>query len=308
MAYHYLAFGIAIISEIELPALFPLEDETLLERNPVHVKLGMVPSSLSNPGGVAGYYGYGNALEMLYIFPNRIKFYITNGNNVIIEPISENKGNFLLFYSVCLTAVVYQRNLIPFHVSGVFLENGKVALFAAPSRTGKSTLAVKLLEMGYQPFTDDTAVLFFEKGKCYAQASYPMMRLWQNSVQQQSILQESDKQKLYEDEDQLDKYGFSFRQQFVARPAEVQQIVFLQKAGTEIQIKPVRNVEAFIALSNNVFGNSWISAMQKSKLQFELVSQILNTVPCIQATRPECRDSFDEFPLAIKNILQKNYN
>src|SRR5690606_23086279 len=119
---------------------------------------------------------------------------ITNGNTVVIEPLSENVHEVLLyFYSNCLAVILMQRNRLPFHVSGVFVTPGKVLLFAAPSRTGKSTTAIMLQEQGYAPFTDDTAVLTVENGICYAQASYPMMRFWENTIKEQRVFAEADK-------------------------------------------------------------------------------------------------------------------
>ncbi len=304
MTYHYLAYGIPVVSEIELPALLPYEEAANSE-NPVYVKLGIVPTDLLSPGTHPDHFTYCNANEMIYTLPEKIKFYVINGNEIIVEPINPNyKINLLYFYSNCLAAILYQRDLIPFHVSGVFVEEGKVVLFAAPSRTGKSTLAIKLQELGYQPFTDDTAVLFVENGKCYAQASYPMIRLWQNSLAQQKLLQDSDKQQLYEDND-LDKYGFPFHERFAAKPAEVQQIIFLQQEeGSEIQTKPVKPLDAFVELSNNVYRCTWVPAMQKNKIQFGLISHILKITPYQLVTRPKGRSSFEDFPLFIKKNLQ----
>ena len=73
-----------------------------------------------------------------------------------------------------------------------------------------------LQQRGYDPFTDDTAVLTVENGICYAQASYPMMRLWQNTISQQTLLPEADKVSLWADAE-IDKYGFHFHKQFVAQ-------------------------------------------------------------------------------------------
>lgn len=306
MMYYYLAFGIPVISEIELSALLPFEGAANSE-NPVYVKIGTVPDELQ--GAVkASFFTSCTPNELICNIPKKIKLYIANGNEVIIEPIDPNYVSHIIhFYTTCLTAILYQRDQIPFHVSGVFAAPGKVVLFAAPSGAGKSTLAVKLQELGYAPFTDDTAVLYIENGKCYALASYPMMRLWEKTIFEQTLLNEDEKQKVYAD-DHRPKYGFSFHRKFAAEPAEVVQIIFLEKEGTEIQVKPIKNAHAFIALSNNVFGAHWVPAMQKSKLQFNLVSQVLNTIPCIQATRPESQDSFYEFPVAIKNILRKSIN
>ncbi|MBO9620845.1 MAG: hypothetical protein J7539_17620 [Niabella sp.] len=302
MAYHYLAFGIPIISEIELPALLPTKEKQN-NLKPLYVKVGIVPAELSG-ATQADEFTYCTENETICSIPGKIKFYISNSDTVIIEPVAPDySANLLYFYSNGLAAALYQRNLIPFHVSGVFVEEGKVALFAAPSRTGKSTLALKLRELGFKPFTDDTAILSVENGKCYAQASYPMMRLWQNTLSQQALLGDEDKQKIYA-EAEIDKYGFSFHEQFTSEAVEVKQILFLKEEGSEIQVQPVKNVDAFVALSNNVYRCHWVPAMQKSRLQFFLITRILEVVPHILVKRPRGLNSFEQFPLAVKNILQ----
>ncbi len=304
MAYHYLAFGIPLISEIELSALVSIDCDIECQ-NPVVVQLGTVPDRLLQEGSQPDPFAWCNANEMLYTVPEKIKFYISNGNRIVIEPISSNySANLIYFYSNALAAILYQRNLIPFHVSGVFVEEDKVALFAAPSQTGKSTLALKLQELGFKPFTDDTAILFIENGKVYAQASYPMMRLWQNSLDQQNLLTENDKQQLYEEEE-YDKFGFSFHNSFTTDAVEVTQILFLQKEGTEIKEQSIKSIEAFKALADNVYRCHWIPALGKSRLQFVLISQMLQILTYTLAVRPETANSITEFPQFVKNILKK---
>lgn len=307
MTYYYLAFGIPVISEIELPALYPINESPNLE-NPVYVRIGTVPDQLVNEGQHADRNAYCNPDEMIYTISEKIKFYISNGNQVIIEPIAADyRTNLIYFYSNGLAAILYQRNLIPFHVSGVFTQPGKVALFAAPSGTGKSTLAVKLQELGFKPFTDDTAVLFIKDGKCYAQASYPMIRLWEQTLDQQSLLNTTEKQKIFDDGDR-DKFGFSFHSQFAITPVEVEKIIFLNKEGSEMRLSPIGNIEAFKALSDNVYRNHWIPVIQKSKLQFSLVGNILNNTSYFLALRAKNVNSISEFPLFVKKILQNVQN
>ncbi len=303
MLYHYLAFGIPIVSEVQLPALVPAFENSE-PTNPVYVKLGSVPTEL--PGEVSS--PDGNTLcsinEMIYSIPEKIRFYIANGSEITIESINgDYAANLIYFYSNCLAAILYQRGLIPFHVSGVFTGTEKITLFAAASGTGKSTLAVKLQELGYKIFTDDTAVLFIRDGKCYAQASYPMIRLWENSFQQQDLLQESDKTTLYPD-DELDKYGFSFHNVFAAKPIEVERIIFLEKAGVNLSIKAINGSKMFEQLADNVYRCHWIPALKKNLLQFQLISEILRIVPCFLAKRPGEVNSINSFPLEIKKYLQ----
>ncbi len=301
MAYHYLAYGIPVISEIELPALIPLADLSNIE-NPVQVTLGAIPAEI--PGAVkADYFTCCTPNELIFTIPEKVKYHIKNGNQITIEVIDPHYSLILIYcYSYALTAIVYQRNFFPFHVSGVFTEAGKVALFAAESGTGKSTLAVKLQELGFQPFTDDTAILFIKDGKCYAQASYPMIRLWENSIPEQKLLNGDEKQKIF-DNGEKEKFGFSFHHKFITEPVEVAHFIFLEKEGMEIQQNPVKKIEAFKKMSDNAFLRHWIPGQQKSKLQFELISKILNILSFQQVSRPLLSNSFEAFPLYIKNIL-----
>ncbi len=302
MSYHYLAFGIPFISEIELSALMPLPVDSPME-NPVYVRLGTVPTQLSGEVVKADFFTDCTIDELLYHIPKIMKLYIANGNEVIVEPIDpEYTDHLIYFYSTCLTAILYQRDQVPFHVSGVFTAPGKVALFAAESGTGKSTLAVKLQELGYLPFTDDTAVIYVENGKCYALASYPMMRLWEKSIAEQTLLKEDEKQKIYADEGKM-KYGFAFHEQFATEPAEVEQIIYLKKEGTEIQVKPIKNIEAFKALADNVFRQHWVPALEKGRLHFNLISRIVQLVPGTCITRPAEKPTYNQFPSIVKNIL-----
>ncbi|WP_346237991.1 hypothetical protein ABDK00_002835 [Niabella insulamsoli] len=305
MKYYYRAFGIVVASEIELPALLPVE-AAATDEDAVQVILGKVPLELTQEGKRADSSAVCNANEMIFHLPERVKFYISNGNSIVIEPIAADLASQLIyFYSNALAAVLYQRNLIPFHVSGVFTGPGKVVLFAAPSGTGKSTMAVKLQEMGYRPFTDDTAILFVEEGKCFAQASYPMIRLWQETIGEQVLLNEADKQKIYDDGER-DKFGFLFHDQFEDGKVEVEQLIFLEQVeGSMVEAREIRNVEAFKKLCDNVYRCHWIPAMKKGKVQFELISQILGAVPHWLAVRPKNAGFIEEFPQFIEKRFAK---
>jgi hypothetical protein len=158
MIYYYQAFGLTIISEIKLPALTNANKSNT--SNPIHVSLGKVPISLSSPALETKPFSTYNESEFLFELPNVAKYYVSNGTAIIIEADCDNWESILLyFYTNGIAAALFQRNFIPFHVSGIFVGENKVLLFAAPSRTGKSTTALQLQQKGYAPFTDDTALL-----------------------------------------------------------------------------------------------------------------------------------------------------
>lgn len=306
MTYKYLAYGIPILSSVELPAFVEYSDEINIK--PIHVSLGKTPETLQNSALEEKPFSNFNENELLYTVPNVARYYVRNGEKIIIEYLEGDWSEILLFfYSNCMAAALFQRDLIPFHVSGVFVNENKVLLFAAPSRTGKSTTSVMLQQKGYPPFTDDTAILSVEDGKCFAQASYPMIRLWQNSITQQTVLAENKKQSIITNIE-IDKYEFAFHQQFVTEKVEVAGIVFLEVEGNEIQIQKNKLNVAIQHLGNNIYRKQWLSGMKKQVLQFKQLTSIVNEVPTWMATRPKTQATFESFADAIEQQIIEKIN
>lgn len=303
MSYIYQAYNLPIVSTIELPALIQI-DSTLFN-NPIRVEQGVVPGNLKKEPLEKKPFSTFNETEFRYEVPEIGRYYVSDGNYICIEPLSENQEEVLLyFYSNCLAAILFQRNIIPFHISGIFVEAGKVLLFAAPSRTGKSTTALMLQQKGYPIFTDDTAILYLQDRQVKAIASYPMMRLWQNTFEKQAIYKESDKQMLYAE---INKYGFSFHQDFTTDEANVVGIVFLQEEGTDIKIEKLKPAASMQQLGNNIYRKQWLSGMKKQQLQFTYLTDIAHNLQTWQATRPKGVDTFDSFAKAIEyQIIKAN--
>jgi len=301
MPYQYQAYGIPVVSDIELPALSGIDGD--LDAKPLFVTQGVVGDVLQNTPLQQNAISTFNAHELRYELPHVARYYVANGEQVIVEPFCDNWHEILLyFYSNCLAAILFQRNLIPFHVSGVFVETNKVLLFAAPSRTGKSTTALMLQQRGYAPFTDDTAVLSVKNGHCYAQASYPMIRLWQNTIEKQTILAEVNKKTLWADSE-IKKYGFHFHEQFNTQKVQVMGVVFLEEAGTGITIKRLTPLQNIQLLGNNIYRGQWLNGMKKGKLQFNHLTSIAKVVPAYKATRPKDKATFEDFAAAIEKEI-----
>lgn len=293
MPYCYRAYGLPILSDIALPGL-AVDTDDQPDTNPIRITFGPVSGQLDLPPLVAhSYYGI-NECEFWHMIPGIMRYYIANGTNIVVEALTDNRDELLTcLYANGLAAALLQRNLIPMHVSGVWVDTQRVLLFAAPSQTGKSTLVVKLQERGYPIFTDDTALLTVDRGRCYAQASYPMLRLWQDSIEQQTTYTEKDKQRIFSEKD---KYGFGFHKQFCTRRVEVAGLVFLEKSGTAPTLTPLPPVAALTNLIQNVYRASWLLAMKKHRLQFEQLSAIAAALPAWRATRPETAPTFAAFP------------
>ena len=302
MPYRYKAYGLPILSDVTLPGL-AVDTDDQADTTPVRITFGPVLGRLHLPPLAAGDdYGI-NERELWHVIPGIMRYYVANGTEIVVEALTENRAELLVYlYANSLAAVLFQRNLIPLHVSGVWVDARRVLLFAAPSQTGKSTLVVKLQERGYPIFTDDTALLTVDRGRCFAQASYPMVRLWQDSIGQQAVYADQEKQRIF---GEVEKYGFSFHEQFCTKRVAVAGLVFLDKTGTEPTLTPLSPVAALTNLSHNVYRAPWLRAMKKQRLQFEHLSAVAATVPAWRATRPETVATFAQFPdFIVRSLLE----
>lgn len=297
---NYILFGQWFIAEFELPEINSITDILGLS-NPIRLKYGIVPSSLEKPAMVEKPFSTFNENEFLYQIPKVGKYYIRNGNEIIIEPISKNITEVLLFfYSNALAVVLYQRNLIPFHASGVKINERQIVLFPAPSRTGKSTTALFLDKKGYPIFSDDTVLLEVKNGKCYATPSYPIMRLWQNSIKESEQYEIEDG---YELRPGMNKFGISLVNNFSIEKMEVAVLVFLNNRTEQFKIESLDAKHVFKHLGNNVYRKQWIIGMKKQIPHFQLLSAISQNVPAFIAKRPKGEDTFQSFSNAIEQEI-----
>ncbi len=299
MKFKYRAFGVPIYSEIALPALAPYEGE----EEGIHVYLKSVSGELKESPTKVNPFTKFNAKEWVYDLPDVARYYVFDGREIWIDAFTEDTKSVLLyFYSNCLAAVMLQRDVLVYHVSGVVNAEGKVVLIAGHSGAGKSTTSTFLKSLGYTLFTDDTAVLVVRDGKCYARASYPMARLWEETVAVQDVYSAHSKEVLRSNAEQH-KFGFYFHDDFIEEELEVAQLLFLKMEGLDIAVKPLSLKEAMTSLSLNLYRAHWHAGMKKQILVFNQLSQIVKSVPVHQVSRPKGKETFTDFA----QILAENF-
>lgn len=294
MSYYYKVFGLTCISDFELLAFSAGNENTPVD---FEVKLTSKLPDFQNPTNESDDYCQYNETEFFYQVEEIARYFVRDGKEIWIEPLSEDWGSILMyFYSNSIGALLFQKNLIPFHVSGILDKDGGVWLFAAPSQTGKSTTALKLKEKGFDIFTDDTALIYVKDGKCLAVPSYPMIRAWKKTLDNQTVYSDDEAAQIHAE---TDKYGIFFHEHFRDIPRQVKGIVFLEQEGTEIRIEKLRAMQGLENLRNNVYRGYWIEGMNKQVIQFKALTSIAQKVSFWKAVRPVDKESFDSFAEAI---------
>lgn len=301
--HRYRIFGLMVESELELDALIPFNDYNF-EIEPIKVTFGSAEQPFDENPVTEFVDCKFNNREFYFCVPDVVRFRVTDGCKIIIEPLCEDWGKMLLFfYSNAIAAVLLQRGLIPFHVSGVLDASGRAWLLAAPSKTGKSTTALMLKERGFELFTDDTALLEIIDKKPMAVASYPMVRVWSQTLEKQQVFDDS---LAYQMRAGIDKYGIHFHETFKHEPVEIAGIMFLNDKTDKLRIEQVSSINAFKFLRENVYRSNWVTQMGLETKIYATISGILSKVPTYVAYRPQNQLSFDVYADLIAGMINKD--
>lgn len=304
MLYLYTAFGIPIESEFELPALTSRESTASLTAPLIRILNRKVTESLKIDPIATNAYGQFNQTESWFIINGIAKCYVHDGTTIEIEALSINPVDInQLIYANCIPILLFQRNQILLHCSGVYMNGNEVVLFAAPKFTGKSTLAVLLQQKGYSPFTDDTALITFDLDQCYAHASYPMIRLDDKSLANQHTYTDADKKISFNEED--NKSGFYFHTKFTSAKAKVKAIVFLEKDSDWLRIEKITPRATLPLLQENIYRRFFLMKMKKQALEFNFLSNFAHLVQSWKAVRPKDLPSYTDFTNLIETEIIK---
>jgi hypothetical protein len=117
-------------------------------------------------------------------FIDLVDFFIDHaGTDVVFSPQPEAPADSVrhLFLDSVIPLTLSLRNHAVLHASATVTPFGACA-FAAATGTGKSTLSASFQKAGYASITDDCLLLEREGAGFYARASYPSVRLRQDSL------------------------------------------------------------------------------------------------------------------------------
>ena len=156
------------------------------ETHDLEIICGKVPEniegiSFSTPG-----YKYAiNDNEFLFKVLNTAQYYADNGNKITIELCKEVKAMRdvrLYVLATVMAAVLLHKRLLPLHTSAISYDDGLYCI-SGDSGAGKTTVLSLLLKKGYKIFSDDVVVLNKDaKNGVTAYASYPMIKLWGDTL------------------------------------------------------------------------------------------------------------------------------
>ncbi len=297
--HKYWGFGLHILSAIEFPELLPADFATA----DVTINIGTTPHTLNGDDVEQNDYSSINKHEYLLSIDTVAKYYAANGNCIIAEPepgIDEHSVRLYLLGGV-MAAILYQRGQIPMHASAI-VKNDKLILFTGHSGAGKSTLLAKLTGIGYTVFTDDVCVLTPSSNEVLGTASYPMMKLWEESIVQ---LGDDVYTRDFRIRPDIPKYGHFFYDKFITESYPVAKVFILaaQESAAAITVKKLTSIQAFVQLEKQAYRYQLIANKEVRQKQFELLSSLAAIAEVYEIIRPADATDVSLLVDALHNLL-----
>lgn len=292
--FKYNGFGLKILSEIEFPELMPSnfneEDITIslghitpdnIQENTATEK---IPTSLKNS---------------FYLDVPEVARYLTSqGKSILVEPYFNSAESTIRLFllSNAMAALLVQRNQILLHSSAIIHEN-ELILFMGESGAGKSSIAAELSKRGYTIFSDDICVLqpvLEEEKSVYAIASYPMMKLWDDTI---NALDDDQFEKKHKIRPMADKYGHFFHESFNANAYPIKKIFILNPSleAHDYIVSKISGLKAFELLGKNTYRSHFIMESDLQKIHMEFISAIILRADVLELSRPKNNSTIKNF-------------
>jgi hypothetical protein len=192
LAYH--AYGLTIISDVEIPELPPLRD--LLDRGSDRINLRILGSrrSIEDPAHWLNVSAHADGTPWLstakieggYLlrFPRLADFVIDpSGHDVSCIEAGDGVTTVTLRHLAIdhvMPRVLNLRGIESLHATAVAAGSGAIAFIGAAG-AGKSTLAASFHLAGLESYCDDCLVLHVQNGRIVATPAYPGVRLCDDS-------------------------------------------------------------------------------------------------------------------------------
>ena len=230
--YSYKAFGLKILSEIELPEL---SDGDGGETFDLQIKSGtfdlppLQNTQLFRRGIQATFAS--DTDENLYLHWEGIAaFKATNGNLLTVNPLIDDNNLISLFtVSEAIGLILFQRGLFLLHASAVQVGSEAWCFMGTPG-AGKSTTAAAFIKAGCKLLSDDlTAIGFDSDGLAQIIPAYPQLKIWDKTVNGLDYA----KVDMSPVSEGVNKFSYQPKADFPQEPVRLGAIFFLHKARNQ---------------------------------------------------------------------------
>lgn len=315
MSFRYSVFDVAVLSNVAIPGLKPVE--ACGQAPDLQICLGLRPSELDSarttdtstrliyvssitdaagePAARMWEVDGGSHLHLAYY--DGTEFWLDRAGTRLWVTWTEKSSlanTALYLLGPVLALVLRYRGIVCLHASAVVVDGCAIA-FVGPEGAGKSTTAAAFARRGFPVLADDVVPVKEKDGLFWALPGSPQLRLWPDSVEMLFGSRES-LPKLLPDWEKMRLSESDHRSTFSERPNPLTAIYCLTERRTDGGVPRIDVLNPQEALMNLV-SNSYASQLIDAKLRGEelaFLGKLVSRVPLRQLTPHADGNRIDE--------------
>ncbi len=298
--YQYHAYGLIITSELKLNGL----TENNNEKHDVIIRFGITPTILKN-SIVQNNNQMINEHQFLITIPDVARFYVQNGNEIIIEKLPDsNEGDIQVFLMGTVFAYVLQyREYLVLHGSAILFKDHAI-IFSGNSGAGKSTTAMSFAQKGYIVLTDDlVAIKTNSNGQLELIPGWPRLKLWHDALDH--FKENTDN--LIKVQNKLNKFEFPI-QNSVVNAIPINSFYELNIGNSnEIELHKVTNkLDKLNLFIKNTFRYYMLKGLAKSGVHLKQCTILANSIKTNIVNRPHSSFTIDQLVTKLEYDIINN--
>lgn len=287
-SYYYRLYGLNIKSDFYLSELSHSEHSSLSNID-VNIICGKCPESIAD-AKVSNYYYTVSDNEAMFSPEECGKFYIKDGNTIIIEPIEACDYQHLKAYllSRSFAILMFQRNTVALHGSSIIFKD-KAYAFCGHSGAGKSSLSAALTLEGYDLLSDDLSVISFdEKNKPLINSGFSHNKLCEDTMKYFNISSDS----LIKVDNFANKYALPSSKTFVDTTYPLSVLVELSvhynkdETNDEVTLIEVFGQDKLQAIFRNIFRSELMTDVGLNSSYLKQCLNMAKNIRVFKLTRP----------------------
>lgn len=297
MSYKYSMHGLNIESEFELLAVraeFREPDLTIC--------IGEIPNEVRNPNIVRSKL-IASKTECIIRMSKIGRFYILNGNKIIVEPLpGVKKTEYRVFLEGRgISAILNQKKMLTLHGSGIYKED-KGILILGHSGAGKSSLVTGLLEDGYEILTDDVIACYQRNSKIFMKPGMPVQKISKSLVEkynlEQFILGKVDYPGV-----KHDKYHIDRLDNYRSIDTEIKTIIYIKPHLTDTKLVELHGMDKIEMLLKNTYMKKFVDLYLGFDEKFNIINKLAENTNIYLMNREYSVDSINEQIKLLRGVI-----
>ncbi len=289
--HQYYIYGLGIHTDVRLYHL----DEKLVKRD-VLVHYGTVSDDIEE------YTKKGLASTMS---PSRVwfrndigHFIISGGNDILVQPFEnareEDLASFVLGW--CIAFLFQQRGVSAIHSSAIEIDD-RAILISGVSGSGKSTIALSMIDKGYRYLADDIAMVD-PRTDMVLHPAFPQQKVCRNVAEKMNSAE-----LLYINE-KKDKFAYHNQRDFCDEPRKLTTMFQLNICdGDRVLVEKVTGVEKLNSVLKNLFLLDAYMALGLTMEEKVRCLEIAGKIDIYKISRPREKNTVEEIrELVIKLV------